>query len=97
MGYKLVLRIILLMLDYSVDIPGITVCRAFHVLLMSQPNMGTGNGFVGIGVRAQSVGECTIIVESIQTGADVHNDLPFESHSKHLKGASAVIERLSNP
>jgi len=35
MGYKLVLRIILLMLDYSVDIPGITVCRAFHVLLMS--------------------------------------------------------------
>jgi len=35
MGYKLVLRIILLMLDYSVDIPDITVCRAFHDLLMT--------------------------------------------------------------
>jgi len=34
MGYNLVLRIILLILDYSVDIPGTTVCRTFPDLLM---------------------------------------------------------------
>ena len=36
MGYNIVLRITLLMLDYSTDIPGATVCRTFPDLLMSR-------------------------------------------------------------
>ena len=41
MGYNLVLRIILLILDYSVDIPGTTVCRTLPDLLMTSPKPAT--------------------------------------------------------